>query len=141
MADTPPAHMMFSSWLRRGLATGIERVDGSDSGGPRTEVKLALRFSPDEVARPQLTLVGPGDVAGLDSRAIVRTFPAADVNEAESGYFVSVEFDQADLPWRYTPARYRGDKSETPGASTDKLRPWLTLLVLRGALADGGGAT
>jgi len=37
-----------------------------------------------------------------------------------------VEFDQADLPWRYTPAKHAGS---APG-KTGKLRPWLTLVVL-----------
>jgi len=35
--------------------------------------------------------------------------------------YALVEFDQADLLWRYTPAR---------ADSNDHLRPWLTLLVV-----------
>ena len=99
-------------------------------GGPRSQVGLRLLFDGNSPAEPTLTLVGPGDIAGLDPRAVVRTFPPADVNDAEAAFFVSLELDQADLPWRYTPARHQGEVAPAGGAPNDQLRPWITLVVL-----------
>ena len=41
--------------------------------------------------------------------------------DAEPNLFPAIEFDQADLPWRYTPAR---------ATAGDRLTPWITLIVL-----------
>jgi len=125
----PDAQIAFGSWLRRGLAAGIDRQDGT-AGGSRSQVQLRLLFEGNPPAEPLLTLVGPGDIAGLDARAVVRTFPPADVNDAEAAFFVGLELDQADLPWRYTPARHRGDPAPASGAADDQLSPWITLVVL-----------
>ena len=127
MAD-PLAEIAFASWLRRGLAAGIRREDAPPQGGPipRTTAEIQLTFNDNgserQIAQPRLTLLGPGDIAGLDPRAVVRVFPPGDVNDAEAAYFAGLEFDQADLPWRYTPARAN---------SSDQLRPWFTLVVLK----------
>src|SRR6185436_13918885 len=58
----------------------------------------------------------------LDPRAVIRVWPRPGVNDAEPNYFPLIEFDQADLPWRYTPAK---------ATVQDRLRPWLCLVVLR----------
>jgi hypothetical protein len=113
------------------LAAGIRQPDLTPAEGAQAIVDLRLTFNGDEqVALPSLTLVGLGEIAGLNTRVIVRTFPPADVNDAEAAFFVVVELDQADLLWRYTPARASGDSEPPEGAPNDKLRPWITLLVL-----------
>jgi hypothetical protein len=126
------AQISFGSWLRRGLAAGIDIDDVSTpTHRTTTVVRLRLDFNGiDHVASPRLTLVGPGDIAGLDARVVVRTFPAADVNDAEAAFLVALDFDQADLPWRYTPARNTGNRDPQGGPVNDKLRPWVTLVVL-----------
>jgi hypothetical protein len=68
-----------------------------------------------------LFLAGPGDVTGLDPSAVLRTWPHADVFDAESNYLALVELAQADLPWRYTLTAPTGDR----------LQPWICLVVLR----------
>jgi hypothetical protein len=119
----------FYSELRRGAALGIQREDFSSpptTGGARAGFGVSLTFDPTHVATANLLLVGPGDIVGIDPRTIVRTSPKADDNQAEAGFLAYVEFDQADFPWRYTPAKPQGN---APSA-TDRLRPWLSLLVL-----------
>jgi hypothetical protein len=132
MADST-VQISFGSWLRRGLAAGISRPDEGPSQPPKPTTKVAIGLEFDgnaPLAQPSLTLVGPGDIAGLDTRVIVRTFPPADVNDAEAAFFVVVELDQADLLWRYTPARATGESDPSEGTPDDKLRSWVTLVVL-----------
>ena len=58
--------------------------------------------------RTTLSLLGPGDIVGFDTRSIVRMFPPPNDNDAEAGFLCYVDFDQVDLPWRYTPAANAG---------------------------------
>jgi hypothetical protein len=122
MSDSTAAHA-FLPWLRRGLAGSIARVDGSGSPAPRALAQLAIDLNNHSLsAAVPLTLAGPGDVAGLDPRAIIRVWPRPAVQDAEPNFFPLIEFDQADLPWRYTPAR---------ATTQDRLRPWICLVALR----------
>lgn len=115
------AQRTFFPWLRRGLAVGIGRNDRSSVEVPRpTATAQASVVLNAGTTSARIPLVGPGDIVGLDPAAIVGVFPAADDLVAEHNLFATVEFDQADLPWRYTPAR----------AASDKLTPWLALVVL-----------
>ena len=74
------------------------------------------------VAR-SVELYGPGDIIGLDLKALVRTEPRHWVTNFESNYLPFVEFYDEEMPWRYTPAK--------PSADQRRLRPWLTLAVLK----------
>lgn len=115
----------FLPWIKRGVGTTIVREDTAGSSpAPRVTFSLDMSFNAGtlQATTPGLALYGPGDITGFDTGAIRRTWPAPDVFEAEANYFPLIEFDQADLPWRYTPAR-RGPN--------DRLRPWLCLIVLR----------
>ena len=114
----------FLPWLRRGVSTEIERVDGNGPEAPRARFPVTLIFNngtPDEQATAHLVLSGPGEVAAINQRMIIRTDPRPDVFDAESNYFPLIEFDQPDFPWRYTPAS---------ATAQDRLRPWLALIVL-----------
>ena len=66
-------------------------------------------------------LHGPGEVGAVDARVVIRTNPKPDELDAEPNYFAAAEFDQADFPWRFTPAR---------ADARTRLRPWLVLAVL-----------
>jgi hypothetical protein len=119
---TATTNLVFIPWLRRGLAASIVRPDQPPTGTVQPVVKFGIEVTMgSNVTAVDLPLVGPGDIAGLDSRVIVRTAPGRDESDAEFKHFVSVEFDQADLPWRYTPA----------APLNQKLHPWLTLIVLK----------
>jgi hypothetical protein len=126
------ADLTFYSSIRQGAALAITRPDGAPASPsiPRVQlpVTLAYQAETDAIgpASTTLSLLGPGDIVGLDARTIVRTFPQVDDNEAEAGFLCYVDFDQVDLPWRYTPATATGSIS----GKNDQLRPWLTLVVL-----------
>ncbi|MDT5078813.1 MAG: hypothetical protein QOJ80_3450, partial [Mycobacterium sp.] len=124
--------MSFLPFVRSGLANRITSLDHDHAVLLRATaaVTLELRGVPIDGTAPQVIpinrdveLVGPGDIVGLDSRAIVRTEPRAGVTNFEPNYLAFVEFYDEDLPWRYTPAA-------ADPASPHRLRPWLTLLVL-----------
>lgn len=119
--------LSFYSFVRRGLATGLTTPDGPSSGS--SETKIRFHITPDGAPDPvdvDLSLVGPGDIVGLDSNVVVRVSPKANDFDAEYIPYALIEFDQADLPWRYTPATAAG----TIADSTDQLRPWFSLVVL-----------
>ena len=122
-----PGSATFFSELRRGAALGITRVDQAAAPPePRALLDVHVNYDSNHDAATQLPLVGPGDIVGLDTRTIVRTFPKPDDNDAESDFLAYVELDQADFLWRYTPAKPQG----AIPLKTDRLRPWLTLIVL-----------
>lgn len=118
MAD---AKLSFIPWLRRGLASGITRLDSTPTTDVDNAIGVTLNFGLGVGAvNTQLDLVEPGDIIGFDARTVVRTFPGSNESDAEFDHLAMLEFDQADLPWRYTPA----------AANSDKLRSWMTLLIL-----------
>ena len=123
------ADLTFYSSVRRGAALGITRQDDgtTPADADHARLQVTLTYDSTHTAQTTLPLVGPGDIVGLDTRCIVRTFPRADDNDAEDAFLCYVDFDQVDLPWRYTPSHY---VSGTIGLRADRVRPWLTLLVL-----------
>ena len=130
------ADLTFYSSVRRGAALAITREDFSQAPTnpddlAHARVKVALDYGNQgaqaHVANTILPLVGPGDIVGLDGRCVVRSFPRPDDNDAEVEFLCYVDFDQVDLPWRYTPTHYTLADLQ---ANTDRVRPWLTLLVL-----------
>src|SRR5205085_845910 len=75
----------------------------------------------DPPIEQRLTVLGPGDVVGLDPRQVIRTDPRPGATDAEPNYLVQVGLDRPDLPWLFTPAA---------ASAADKLRPWLVLVVV-----------
>ena len=75
-------------------------------------------------------LYGPGDIVGIEPRAIFKTEPLHWITNFESNYLPYVDFYEEDFPWRYTPAR--------PDEALHRLRPWIALVVLEeGEFEDG----
>ena len=120
----------FLPWLRQGLANRIQNADLDGSVRARVQVTVPVtvrgtRLSGgDETAtitRP-VALFGPGDIIGMDTRAIVRVEPRDWTTNFEPNHLAHVEFYDEDFPWRYTPA--------APDDAKGRLRPWLTLVVL-----------
>jgi hypothetical protein len=120
----------FLPWLRTGVANTIAQADGDQAIHTRasTQVELKITGSPVTSGAEALTkevgqevaLYGPGDIVGIDERAIVRTEPRNWITNFESNYLAAIDFYDEDFPWRYTPAAPDGVK----------LRPWITLVVL-----------
>ena len=121
----------FLPWLRHGLANRITTPDAP--GGPplrvnvRVELELAgAALDGTTLTRPiarDVDLYGPGDVVGIESRAIVRTEPRHWITNFEPNYLAAIEFYDEDFPWRYTPAA-------PTSAGPSRLRPWIALVVL-----------
>ena len=118
------ASYAFLPWLRQGLAGGITRAEGEATPAPRAAVDVTVVVGAGGEQRPvttNLSLFGPGEVAAIDPRAVVRVAPKPGELDAEPNELPMVEFAEPDLPWRFTAA--------TAGAH-DRLRPWLVLCVL-----------
>lgn len=142
MANKIGTNYSFIPWLRRGLSRQISEVEidtlAKDSNeGPAIKraslfVKSTFDLVPvkkesdqqETIQRTetiQVSMAGPGDIAGIQPVSILQVVPANGVKNFESNYFPFIEFFEEDLPWRYTPAK----------EAEDKLRPWLALLVCK----------
>ena len=117
------ARYQFLPWVRQGVATAIQTEDSLGAGiAPRVTLPLQLRVNDRVPAGVSLSLYGPGDVTGFDTRVVARTDPPHMATDFEPNYFPSIEFDLPDLPWLLTPAA---------GDAKGRLRPWLCLVVVR----------
>jgi hypothetical protein len=116
--------------VRRGAAASIQDVDPV-TGPWKKPATVAQTVTPvkNGVNQPQITghelaLLGPGAVARLDSKVVLRTDPRDGATGVEDNYLVLIEFARADLPWMFSPAK--------PNAQ-NRLRPWLVLIVVHAA--------
>jgi hypothetical protein len=87
---------------------------------------LRLRINKRPEVPLDVRLHGPGDVIGVDPRAIIRTEPRHLASDVEPNLFVAIDFDLPDFPWLFTPSAVAADAP--PGAQ--RLRPWLCLIVV-----------
>lgn len=127
----PIATYSFLPWLRQGLANQIQSADFDNTVKLRPQVTVQLQVTGDKpgggtdgmpINRP-VALFGPGDIVGIDKRAIVRVEPRDWVTNFEPNYLAHIEFYDEDFPWRYTPA--------APDVVKNRLRPWIVLVVLK----------
>jgi hypothetical protein len=127
------AGLRFLPWVRDGVVRALANEDPlrGDLPAQRGEVGLVVELTaagggtdaPESVtAHADAVVLGPGDVTALDQRQVIRCFPAAGTENAESSLFASIDFDAPELPWQFTPAR--------PEPTSGALRPWLVLVVL-----------
>jgi len=120
----------FLPWLRQGIANQIVGDDLDAAVRMRASIDVRLKIDGKGVAGPDLSvtvakevaLYGPGDVIGIDSKAIVAVEPRHWTTNFEPNYLPYIDFYDEDFPWRYTPA--------APDGGRHRLRPWLTLVVL-----------
>ena len=132
------ANYAFLPFVRQGVGNQIADSDtlGSGDGSsverPSLVVDLQVRETAldggqhDTVISKTVQVVGPGDVTGINVRAIVQTEPKPFVDNFEDNGLAYIEFYEEDFLWRYTPA------SPDPSVqSGERLRPWLALVVLK----------
>lgn len=115
----------FLPWLRAGIAAEIAEPDnlGVPGDAPeRASVEVSFIVGSEPVSKTA-HLLGPGDIVGINPRAIVKTEPRNWITDFEANYLPYIEFYEEDFPWRFTPANAQALE---PG----KLRPWIFLLVL-----------
>ena len=129
MSDTLSTYS-FLPWLRQGLANNIITGDNDITVRLRASITVDLTLSAsktdgsnlgDQLVSKVVKLYGPGDIVGIDSKAVIRTEPRNWITNFEPNYLPFIEFYEEDFPWRYTPAH--------PGG--DRLRPWIALVVLK----------
>lgn len=117
----------FLPWLRRGLAN---QIDPLNFEGARATMQVNLEVRGKKIdgsgdatlpVQRQVSLYGPGDILGIERRAIIRTEPRHWITNFEPNYLAAIEFYDEDFPWRYTPAAPAGNR----------LKPWIMLVVLR----------
>lgn len=120
----------FLPWLRQGIANSIVNAVDPTTVKLRASVPIRVKISgtkpdgspiPPETIEQHIELYGPGDIIGIDSKAIVKTEPRNWITNFEPNYLPYIDFYEEDFPWRYTPA----------APITNRLRPWLTLVVLK----------
>lgn len=128
---SPAAAYSFFPWLRRGIARRITTADEDPNVKLRATVPVELRVigepigggSPiQQTVTREMQFLGPGDIIGIDSRAVVRTEPRNWITNFEPNFLAHMEFYDEDFLWRYTPAE--------PDRSGLRLRPWIMLVVL-----------
>jgi hypothetical protein len=135
----------FLPWLRQGVANNISSADGETGVKLRAEVSVKLTLTgtavkegdPDLIEpldRNKVALYGPGDIIGIESRAIIKSEPLDWITNFEPNYLPYIDFYDEDFPWRYTPA--------APDTGMQRLRPWIMLVVLKeGEFEDGKDMT
>jgi hypothetical protein len=117
----------FLPWARRGLSADITVPDDLGSGSAAAEratVSVAFTINSEPIGK-DIEIHGPGDVVGINPRAIVKTDPRNWVTDFESNYLPYIEFYEEDFPWRYTPATAANPLAQS------RLRPWIFLVVLK----------
>jgi hypothetical protein len=127
------ASYTFLPWLRQGIANQI-----SGQSGQRATIPLELRLKGDKTdgsgveTRPpiprNIEIYGPGDVVGLEPRAIIKVEPHDWLTNFEPNYLPYIDFYDEDLPWRYSPLVPNGHR----------LTPWLMLVVLEDGEFENG---
>lgn len=133
------AKYTFLPWMRQGLAGQLKKVDhlgkdadqSNDLASPTLDITLQLQgavkgtnASPATktiASTKQVQLYGPGDITGIERRAIVKTEPRHNIKDFESNFLPYIDFYAEDFLWRYTPLQ----------ANNNRLRPWLALVVLK----------
>jgi hypothetical protein len=129
MSDEPI--YTFLPWSRLGVANSIMQTDGDASVMVRATIPIDFDLELDKVGggkqistvHKDIQIFGPGDIVGIDAKAVVKTEPANWITNFEPNLVPYIEFYDEDFPWRYTPAH-------TGGPNDARLRPWLTLVVL-----------
>ena len=122
----------FFPWLRQGLGNQITDADVAGRAKLRSEIPVAVELTGTGLAGTlvqqiplvprNVPLAGPGDIVGIEARAIVRTDPRNWITNFEPNYAPCIEFYDEDFPWRYTPAM--------ADIAAHRLRPWIALVVL-----------
>jgi hypothetical protein len=120
----------FLPWLRQGISNQIQAADNDSNTKLRAPINVNLRIVGKGIAENPINkdivkpvgLYGPGDLDGVDSRNVIKTEPGNWITNFEPNYLAAIDFYDEDLPWRYTPAK---------PDSKDRLRPWITLVVLK----------
>ncbi len=129
----------FLPWIREGIANEMLIDPVKDKLHAILDASFRIKgtgISSDPIYSERIekpiSLYGPGDIIGIDSRAIIKTEPRNWITNFEPNYLASIDFYDEDFPWRYSP---------DPGTA-GLLQPWLALVVVEeGKFEDGKDMT
>ena len=108
------------SAIRDGLVSQLPAGAVPDDAG-RVTLPAAVMVGAQESTPVDVGLLGPGDVAGLDPRQVIRMDPPSGAQGTEPSFFCMIEFDRPDFPWLFSPGA-----ADAQG----RLQPWLALIVV-----------
>lgn len=121
----------FIPYMRQGLAAMVNDISGP---GKRISVPVKLNMEANgeaaEAIVRDVSLLGPGDVLGINERIIKLTEPAANSLTFEPSLIPFVEFTDPDFLWRF---------STKKTADNQHWLPWLSLVVLQSETTDEAG--
>ena len=120
----------FLPWLRQGVANRIASADGDTNVKLRATIHIDLNVNAKKLDGSDLNvpyprdiaIYGPGDIVGIEQRAIIKNEPRNWITNFEPNYVPYIDFYDEDFPWRYTPA--------VPDSGRARLRPWIMVVVL-----------
>jgi len=95
------AKYTFLPWLRQGIASQIPDKDTLGSPSTLIErsavlVNLQVNDRPSLPSK-QVQLIGPGDILGINPKAIFKTEPRNWITDFEPNYFPFIEFYDEDF--------------------------------------------
>src|SRR5688572_29433050 len=104
MTDTIATYS-FLPWLRQGVANKIDAPDLDTTVKLRTAINVSLQIKGTGVNGADLTetitkdveLYGPGDIIGVDSKAIIKSEPRNWITNFESNYLPYIDFYDAEF--------------------------------------------
>src|SRR5258708_3229950 len=129
MSNPVLGHYHFLPWIRQGLARAVQTVDDPANPAdvaPRLDAKLTVVALKDgtvtltKIAGVTVNIYSHGHIVGFDRAQVTKTEPKHGTPSFEPNFFAGIEFDHPGFPWAFTPAAPSGEK----------LRPWLSLIVL-----------
>src|SRR5258708_14583998 len=103
--STPIAGYSFLPWARQGLGLYLREEDQATGVKVRGSIDVSLQVTGDRIGGGSITepltsrpvqLYGPGDIIGIDSKAIVRTEPLNWITNFESNYLPHLPFYDED---------------------------------------------
>ena len=107
----------FLPWVRSGLASLAKTPPTHNF----VSLQVALAVNTTATTPVTVRLHGPGQITGIDPRAITRMEPTPGTVSFEPNYFPLVEFATPDFPWTFSPAVPLGAA----------LKPWLCLVAVK----------
>ncbi|MBD2770257.1 hypothetical protein IC235_20415 [Hymenobacter sp. BT664] len=130
--------LTFLPWVQPALLNGI-LAQNTQSANRRPTLDLKATLAVDNSAQNTLTVAettaeiyGPGDVLGINQRAILATVPQPGAEGFSPLQLAAIDFKEEDLPWRYSMLMA---PAVAATATTDAVAaaplPWCMLLVLR----------
>ncbi len=142
-ASSATTGLTFLSWYRTGLSAAVTAPAGSPlDTAPPAAVLVPLTATIGDPDNPgdtaagdtatgsvQVRLHAPGDVTGIDTNQIIRTYPTDGATNVEPDCFPLIEFARPDVPWMLSPT---GPQPNQPTDSDPRrgLLPWLCLVVV-----------